>query len=447
MPRIKTLIALAIAAALIPAASAAASPHLRYRPDEVVVKYRDGTPAAKRGETHRATGTRPEESAGPQTEVLHIADGQSVGQTTAELNARPDVEYAVPNPIAHIDSGFFPNDHGQGRPGDWRFLQWNLLAGPGIDAPNAWSNLLAAHAPGGRGVTIAILDTGVAYENRYRFRRSPDFSAYQFVRGYDFVARDPYPDDENGHGTFVASLIGERTHNYLGLAGIAYGAKLMPVRVLDRQGLGDAAVIAAGIRYAAIHGARVINLSLEFDSSVPGYQIPEILSAIRFARTRGALVVGSAGNEALNTVSYPARAPFVTSVGATTEHVCQADYSNGGPGLDLVAPGGGGDAAIPSQPDLCRPGDNTGRDIFALTYNGSIQRFGLPNGYEGTSMAAPHVSAVAALIIASRVIGIRPSAYAVELRLKNTARDLGVPGWDPRYGAGLLDAGAATRRG
>ena len=102
-----------------------------------------------------------------------------------------------------------------------------------MDAPEAWANLASDGAPGGLGVIVAVLDTGVAYTNRGRFRRSPDFSRYTFVNGYDFVERNRFPEDRNGHGTFVAGTIAEKTNNHLGLTGLAYGARIMPVRVLD----------------------------------------------------------------------------------------------------------------------------------------------------------------------------------------------------------------------
>jgi serine protease len=449
MPRRPILACLTVAAALASLCAPAAAGAQDYVPGEVVVQYEADVGTATKDAVQDATGTGAAPAASspaPQAEVLQVADGESVRETIRELQAQPGVAYAVPNVIARA-AGFIPNDPGRlGRFGGWQALQWNFLAPVGINAPDAWSNLIAAGRPGGRGVTVAVLDTGVAYENYRRFRRSPDFIASQFVRGFDFVDRDRRPNDENGHGTFVAGVIGERVNNRVALTGIAYGAKIMPVRVLDEQGLGDAAGIAAGIRYAARNGAKVINLSLEFDSSVPASQIPEVLSAIRYANRRGTLVVAASGNEALRVVAYPARADGVLSVGATTEHLCQADYSNDGRGLDLMAPGGGADSAVEDDPVHCRPSARPGRDIYQLTFVGSARRFGTPGGYEGTSMASPHVAAVAALVIASGVVGARPSPQDVENRLKATARDLGPPGPDTRYGAGLIDAGRATAR-
>jgi serine protease len=441
--RIPLLLAGVAALAVAAAAPASAAP---YRSGEVIVRYAEGTSQAQAAAALQRTGTAAGETAGPGAQVLRIRDGASVRSTVHELARQPGVSYAVPNYVAHA-AGFVPNDPGRGRTaGGWQSVQWNFLATTGIDAPDAWTNAAALGAPGGRGVTVAVLDTGIAYENRAQFRRSPDFAASTFTAGYDFVDLDSHPDDFNGHGTFIAGVIAEATNNGRNLTGVAYGAKVMPVRVLDADGLGDAASIGRGIRWAVNHGARVVNLSLEFDPSTPRSQIPEVLSAIRYAHAKGVVVVAASGNEAERAIAYPARAVGVISVGATTEHVCLADYSNTGSGLDLVAPGGGADADIPEDPVHCRPGAKPGRDVYQLTFTGSsLRRFGLPSGYQGTSMATPHVSAAAALVIATGVVGRRPSPDAVEKRLEATARDLGTPGYDSRYGFGLLNAAAATQ--
>ena len=211
---------------------------------------------------------------------------------------------------------------------------------------------------------MAVLDTGVAYANRGRFRRSPDFSKYAFVKGYDFIDHSPYPNDHNGHGTFVAGTIAETTNtNSYGLTGLAFAAKIMPVRVLNNEGEGDASTIAEGVRFAVRHGARVINLSLEFSPGVTARDIPELMEALRYAYRQSVVVVAAAGNEGHTAIAYPASAPHVIAVGATTEHGCLADYSNDGPGLTLVAPGGGADADLPGDPN-CRPEEPPGKGRF-----------------------------------------------------------------------------------
>jgi serine protease len=372
--------------------------------------------------------------------VLDIRDGAGVDATVRELRGQPGVKSAAPNAIAHA-SVWVPRDPGRsGRPGGWQTTQWNFDGLYGVNAPQAWNNLILDGHPGARGVTVAVLDTGVAYENYKRFRRSPDFHSSHFVAPYDFVDRDHHADDENGHGTHVAGTINEATGNSIGVTGLAYGAKIMPVRVLDRIGEGDSATISEGIRYAVRHGANVVNLSFEFDPSTSRRDVPDLLSALRYASRHRVLVVAASGNSGRDSLAYPARAPSVLSVGATTEHGCEADYSNSGTHLDLVAPGGGPDANLPGDP-RCRPEGPDGDDVFQETFRGSVRSFGLPRGYVGTSMAAPHATATAALVIASGVIGRDPTPAAIERRLRETARPLGAA---EHYGAGLLDAAAAT---
>jgi serine protease len=443
MPPRSRLLSFALCAtalvAAAPARAAAAAPVVgpadaRYRAGEVVVRYGP------------ASGAHAARVASPRTRVIRLRAGQSVAAAVRALRARPGVLSATPNYVAHI-SGWVPPDPGSANvPAGWQQLQWNFLAGTGVNAPDAWQHLMAVGRPGGRGVTVAVLDTGVAYADRKRYRRSPDFPAGRFVKGYDFVGHDAFPNDENGHGTHVAGTIAEGTGNTIGVTGLAYGVKLMPVRVLDRSGEGDSAAIAAGIRYAADHSAKIINLSFEFGSGVTRQQIPDILEALRHARRKGVLVVGASGNAAAQAVAYPARSSDVLSVGATTQHGCQADYSNEGQDLDVVAPGGGPDSALEGDPG-CHPLDPPGADIFQMTFDGSVRRFGLPSGYIGTSMAAPHASATAALVIASGLLGANPTPAAIERRLELTAHDLGTPGRDQHYGWGLIDASTATDPG
>jgi serine protease len=410
----------AICAVLVLISTAAPAVAADYVPGEVVVKYEGG----ERAQVHR------------------IRDGDSVRRTIAELRDDPGVKYAVPNHIARAaqTAPFIPDDPAFRR-------QWNLHEPWGIGMPEAWSLAAAAGAPGGRGTVVAVLDSGVAFERYKRYRRAPDLRRKTFVRGYDFIDRDPHPNDVFGHGTHVAGTIAQATDNGEGTAGVAYGAKIMPLRVLDSGGSGDSVAIAKAIRYAAKKRVDVINLSLEFQLDVVASEIPEILAAIRFAHRRGVLIVAAAGNGFGRRVAYPARADRVVAVGATTRSGCQSDYSNRGSDLDVVAPGGGVDAdpRTSQELELCNPDDSTDW-IFQQTFRGnSVQRFGLPGGYEGTSMAAPHVTAIAALVIATGKLGSNPSPEALQGHLQATARDLGSPGFDARYGHGLVDAARALR--
>jgi serine protease len=443
MPRHRSPIAaLAIAcvALALPAAAHAAAPPA-YVPGEVVVGYAAGAGTGAQAAAAAAVGARVGGAPAPRTRVLHVAPGH-VRTAVARLREQPGVAFAAPNPIAHASAFPLPDDPGiRGYDGGLAALQWNLFGPFGIGALDAWANV-AARAPGGRGIRIAVLDTGVAYRTIGRFRRSPDFAGTTFAAPWDFVTGTPHALDRNGHGTHVAGTIAETTNNRRAVAGIAWGATIMPVRVLDAQGYGDAATIAKGIRYAVRHRARVINMSLEFSTSVRAAEIPDITAALRYANRHGVVVVGSSGNEGEARVAYPARTGLVISVGATTDDGCLADFSNDGVGLDIVAPGGGDDADLARDPN-CRAGRH-GRDIYQMTYTSSIRRFGLPPGYDGTSMAAPHVAATAALLLASGVLGATPAPAQVECRLKASAKALGLAPPNRIYGYGLVDAAAAT---
>jgi serine protease len=418
-------------------------------PQRIVVKY--AAPPARAADASRAATAAAWEASedGSTTRSLAVPAGAALSATLAKVRAEKDVVWAVPDYVAHATVVSIPNDPGAtgNTPGGWQQTQWNFNGAFGIEAPEAWANVIADHAPGGAKVLVAVLDTGVAYANRGKYRRSPDFDKYSFVQGYDFIDRTPYANDHNGHGTFVAGTIAEATDNHRGLTGLAYAARIMPIRVLDGAGEGDASVIAEGIRFAVKHGARIINLSLEFSSDVGASDIPELIEAMHYAYKHNVLVVAAAGNEGSTTIPYPAKAKHVIAVGATTEHGCLASYSNYGPGITLVAPGGGPDASLPGDPN-CNPELPPGRDIFQMTFTGSSPRvFGFPDGYEGTSMATPHVSATAALIIAAGILGRKPTVAQLTGRLRLTARKLGGPEDRKLYGAGLLDAAAATARG
>jgi serine protease len=417
-----------------------------YLPGVVLVGYGNPGPAAA-GDVTSTGAARADSSI--RTQLVHLHRGVTVATELRRLRRQRGIAYAVPDYVAHIADAsppqWVPNDPGSaGVAQGWSKMQWNFLGSTGVNAPEGWANLLGVHRAGARGVVIAVLDTGVAYRNWHRYRKSPDFPWTHFVYPYDFVAGTRYPLDREGHGTFVTGTIAESTNNGSGLTGLAYNASIMPVRVLNQDGWGDAATIAAGIRYAVAHHSQVINLSLEFDPSVTAGDIPTLISAIRYAHRHGVVVVAASGNEGSRRIAYPAAAPAVISVGATTLDRCLAYYSNGGRRLDLVAPGGGDDADIPTDPD-CHPDRNL-PDISQMTFPNPFQpgRFTFPGGWYGTSMAAPHVSAVAAMIIASGVIGRRPTPDQILSRLEATAQPLGGSKPNPNYGYGLVDAGAAT---
>lgn len=450
-----TSAALTLLAAGVVAAPAGAAtgigPARAFAPGEIVLKLK-GTGRASTVELRRGTGVR---------------------EVVARLRREPAVAYAAPNFIATASApdastppasptfaatpslAAIANDPGRlstppGPPGGWVSLQWNFLpwegagtaalpvSAGGIDAIGAWQNLIAAKRQGARGTVVAVLDTGIAYRNYgSRFRRSPDFGPGQFVPGFDFVDGDRLPLDQNGHGTHVAGTIAEKTDNRIGLVGLAYRAKLMPVRVLDRHGAGEADDIARGIRFAVAHGADVINMSFNFGC---GKQVPGIDEELRKAYERGVVTVASVGNLGSEScVSPPATGPRTIGVGGTTEGGCLGGYSLlPGKGVDVLAPGGG--SPVAGCPSVLS------RSIYQVTMrSGNPRRYGEPGSYIGTSMAAAHVSGVAAMVIASGVLpkaSPRGRVNRLTRRLRATARDLGLP--TERQGAGLIDAAAAT---
>jgi serine protease len=417
-------------------AATAVGPSRGFVPHRVIVKY--------------------EGERGSRVQRLH--EGVGVLAAARALRRKPAVEYAAPDYIATA-SGLVlsevPNDPGTlngfpGIPGEWVSKQWNFLpwegtstpllptSPGGIDAVGAWENLAAAKHPGAVGVTVAVLDTGIAYRALGgRFRRSPDFGPGQFVKGHDFVGHSRFPLDRNGHGTHVAGTIAEKTDNGIALTGLAYRAKLMPVRVLDRFGRGRADEIAKGIRFATRHHADVINMSFNFGCRK---RVPGVAEALRAAARKGIVLVASVGNLGSEScVSPPATVPGVIGVGGSTEGGCLGEYSLSGKDVDLLAPGGG-DPTADCDSVLNDP-------IFQVTFKGSKEnRFGEPDFYVGTSMAAAHVSGVAAMVLASGLVdrSRRDGTLGAEVttRLKKTARSLGLP--ELQQGAGLVDAERAT---
>ena len=388
---------------------------------------------------------------GGETRVVEVPPGVDTREAIAALEAEPGIRYANRNWIA--SAALSPLDRGSsGEVGAWRSEQWSFLGRPGgVRATRAWDRAR------GEGVTVAVVDTGIAYadppEAPAGFARSPDFAPDQFVAGTDLVDGDQLPLDHNGHGTHVAGTIAEQVT--LGepaadadyLTGLAYGATLMPVRVLDASGTGTSEDVAAGVEWAARHDADVINLSLQFARKVRRCkQVRALCKATRKAHQLGALVVAAAGNSAgrgKRRALFPSAAPGVLSVAAATEHGCLAAYSHYGKGVGIIAPGGGrarSEAARPRCRGDSKPVRQLSLDCFpdpCLSFDEFAIRSDL-----GTSMASAHASGVAALVIASGAAGADPSPGALRKRLLCTAR----PAKPPRfYAAGLLDAARATR--
>lgn len=333
----------------------------------------------------------------------------------------PNVEYAEPNYIAY--AFWAPNDQ------NYKY-QWNFdnVQYGGINMEKAW-NLTGAPGSPGAGVIVAVVDTGVAYENYDIYARAPDLIGTTFVPGYDFVNNDTHSNDDDGHGTHVTGTIAQTTNNSAGVAGIAFSCSIMPVKVLDATGSGTYSDVAEGIIYAADNYAKVINLSLGGKSSSETLRL-----ACEYAYNKGAVIVCAAGNENRKTVSYPAAYDsFCIAVGATRYDERRAYYSNYGSSLDLTAPGG--DMKVDQNRDGYKDG------ILQQTFaSGNPASFGY-YFYQGTSMASPHVAGVAALLIYKGVNG----PDNVRNILQATAEDKGTSGWDKYYGWGIVDANKALQ--
>jgi serine protease len=281
--------------------------------------------------------------------------------------------------------------------------QWNLQS---INIEPTWNETK------GKGVTVAVIDTGIS--------RVPDLKNTQFVKGYDFVNDKVDAADDHGHGTHVAGTIAQSTNNNYGVAGIAYEASLMPLKVLAASGGGTVTDIAEAIRFAADHQADVINMSLG-----GGGDAAVMREAIDYAHRQGVVIVAAAGNANTNSASYPARYPNVVAVSALDATGAKAPYSNFGAGVDIAAPGGS--TAVGEAGGILQNTINpqTGEAVF--------------RAFQGTSMAAPHVAGVAALI---KAVGVN-DPNTVATILQKSARP--VKGDElNHFGAGRLDANAAV---
>jgi subtilisin family serine protease len=356
-----------------------------YVPDEVLVKFSPGLSESGRSMALSAVNADVVDSI-PELGVLilRIPEGQA-GHVIAQLRARGDVEYAEPNYYASA-SDVIPNDPGWSQ-------QYNMAA---IHAPAGWG-----YTTGATWVTIAILDTGVDLTH-------PDLAA-KILPGIDIVNNDSDPSDDHGHGTHVAAIAAASTNNGAGVAGVDWGANILPVKVLNAAGFGTYANIATGITWATDHGAQVINMS--FGGANPSTTLE---NAVNYAFTHGVIQVAATGNDGVGSVYYPAAYAPVIAVAATDSSNSWAGFSNYGTGVTVAAPG---------------------VQIYSASLGG---------GYilrSGTSMAAPHVAGLAAIL--RGIPGNGPDR--VRTIIQSTAADLGAPGWDPYFGYGLIQMDAAIQ--
>ncbi len=354
--------------------------------------------------------------------VVEPMAGMDVAGLMARLQSMPEVEYAEADGVVHAH--FSPND-------SLYNLQWHLKL---IGAERMWDI-----QRGDPSVAVAVLDTGVAFEDFGPYRKAPDFGGTVFLPGFNVFTRDAHANDDNFHGTHVASIIAEATNNGLGVSSIAHLSAIMPVKVLDRDGFGSNSGVAEGIDYAVnfrqggTNPVKVINLSLGGSTRSQAMQ-----SAIDRAVAAGITVVASAGNDNLGSLDFPAGFSNVIGVGSVDGRKVKASYSNFGVDLDLVAPGG----------DNRRDDNGDGRPdgVLQQTFNPSLAVAGRYDDFayyfvSGTSQSAPQVSALAALIARQGVTDPR----AIQALMERTAEDLGVAGRDDQFGYGLIRPAEALK--
>ena len=422
---------------------------LDYLPGEVVVKFREGITPDRQQRALDAVRSRPSVDAlewAGEVAILRDASQPDANILAEQLSSQPEVLYAEPNYLRRKNA--VPNDTGYGP------RQWNLQT---LDMPKAWDINPGSNAT----MIVAVIDTGVTSVNTTRtvatwngtaiqtisvtFATNPDLAASRLVSPMDFVTSlGATVLDSDGHGTHVSSTVGEDTNNALLNAGIAYNARIMPVKVCtsywDVQFAFSAAggrgfvpssaggcptsAVAAGLRYAADNGAKVINLSL-------GGSNPSIAEqdAITYAVGKGVFVAMAAGNEKLegNPTHYPASyAPAIEgamAVGATNRSGNRASYSTTGSYVEIAAPGGDSRDSDASGngfvwQSTIRPSVSDQANVLFPRFDSYAEV-----GYSGTSMATPHVAGLAALLSTQ---GIRTPA-AIEQLIKKTAKFLGTP--------------------
>lgn len=383
-----------------------------YAPDEILVHFKPGVSEASIAKLHASQRSKLMEKFGKRSfHRLKLPKGMSVEQAVAAYRKNPSVEYAGPNHFLHLD--LYPNDEHF----DWQWgLDCQTTPRHDIHATEAWNTTT------GGNIIIAVLDTGVWAQHEDLYVSGPNPKVLQ---GYNTVSNNTDTSDYNGHGTLVASIAAASTNNYIGMAGVAWNARILPVKVMEgEQGLESDA--AEGVWWAVDHGAKIINMSL-------GSYIdePVLEQAIDDAWAAGCLIVCSSGNDDLNTMHYPSAYDHALAVGGTNDQDQRWVYddpwfgehygSNYGYWLDVMAP--------------C--------DMILGAYIEDDWLFGL--GWytiaSGTSAASPFVSGIAALIWSQHPTWTNQQIFQ---QIVATCDNLGPPGWDIETGAGRVNAHLAV---
>ena len=350
-------------------------------PGRLLVKFKTNIGSLHAREVIAALGTR-DASEIPGAGV-HIVELPYQANEQAFANAfrgRSEVEFAEPDWLLSPQQ-ILPNDP--------LFPSWYLQK---IDAANAWTM-----TTGSSDVTIAILDTGVESSH-------PDLAS-KIVPGRNIYNNNDDTSDVYGHGTAVAGVAGAASNNGIGVASVAWGCGIMPVRISDLSGLASASNIASGLTWAADHGARVANVSYRVTGN------KTISSAAKYFQSKGGVVVAAAGNN--STQETATDDPYILTIGATDPQDVLYYYSNYGNNLDLVAPG------------------NNTTTLLGAQYGAG----------GGTSFASPVVAGVAALMLS-----VNPKLTPAQVTeiLKQSADDLGAAGRDNVYGSGRVNAAKAV---
>lgn len=378
-------------------------------PGELLIQFKDGMTLSERESLlseFEATYDHTLMTDTIQVWLVPAGEELTLSQTLSDL---PEIEFAEPNYYYYVLNNPIPNDPGYGQ-------QWahNIM-----DSPQAWDI-----ATGSATITTAILDTGVDLGH-------PDLAGH-IVAGYDFIQNDNDPGDKFGHGTHVAGIAAAIGNNGVGIAGVDWNARIMPVRVLDAEGRGTNADIINGINWAANNGADIINMSLGGTSYSSGMQ-----TAVNNAHNGGTLVIAAMGNcrtggggcTATNPTIYPAAYNNVLAVSATNTSDNYSYYSQYGGHNDVSAPGG----------EMTFFGDQGGIYSTMPTYGVYLTSIGYDNNYDylqGTSMAAPQVAGLAGLIWS---LNSNLTPDQVQDIIEVSAEDLGPAGWDIDYGHGRIN--------